>query len=100
RPLLPVGARGDEAVEVLAREAPEARLPRAFVGLQLVGDVDHLHGVELSERARAEAAEGVTDAVEEPDLGLPRRLVSPGLAEEPVDERGRLHADLGRLPPE
>src|SRR5207248_401150 len=70
------------------------------VRLQLVGDVAHLEGVELGERARAEAAEGVSDAVEEADLGLPRRLVPPRLAQESVGHRGEVLAAGRRLPPQ
>src|SRR5947207_15192409 len=86
--------RGEEAAQVRLVEVAERGLPEAAVLAQLLGEVRETLRllVELGERARAEDAEGVRDAVEQADLGLPRRLVAPRLAQESIDQRRALLA--------
>src|SRR5207253_1114822 len=88
-PRWPVGMRGEEAAQVRLVEVAERGLPEAAVLAQLPGEVGEALRllVELGERARAEDTEGVRDAVEQADLGLPRRPVAPRLAPEGIDQR-------------
>jgi len=89
---------GEEAAEVRVVEVAERRLPEVAVLAQLLGQVGEALRllVELGERARAEDAEGVRDAVEEPDIRLPRRPVAPRLAQEGIDQRRALLARVLR----
>src|SRR5439155_18431290 len=80
----PRRVRCREPCQVRLVQVAERRAPGRAGVPQLPGDVGELLRplLELAERARAEDAEGVADAIEPADLGLPRRLVAPRLMEQ------------------
>ncbi len=80
--------RADEPIEVRPGEALLRLAPCFAVGLQLVDHaVDPLALlVELVQGARAEDPESGGDAIEPPNVGLPRLPIPPRLREELVDD--------------
>jgi hypothetical protein len=83
-PGLPLGIRGQERVQVLSSQRLERVAPALRIRVQLLAERRQLFGLrlELCQRARARKTERPGEPVEAPDLGLPRRGVGEGLAEQ------------------